>query len=144
MALRFTVLLLVGLLTACVGRKPLPRPDQVASAPLSFAVPAVEKRLLANGMRLYLNPDHELPLVKLSLMVGAGSIGEPEVKSGMLELYVAALRSGGAGERSPGAFDEELERLAADLALSGDSYAVSCGLSLHRDDMEAGLALLAD
>jgi zinc protease len=107
-------------------------------------VPTVEKRQLANGIRLYLNPDHELPLVRLSLMVGAGSIGEPASKSGMLQLYAAALRSGGAGQRSPAALDEELERLAADLAVSSDSYAVSCDLSLHRDDLQEGMAVLAD
>lgn len=144
MVLRLIVLFLLVLLTACAGQRPLPRPDQVASPPLSFAVPAVEKRQLANGMRLYLNPDHELPLVRLSLMIGAGSIGEPAAKSGLVQLYAAALRSGGAGERNPAAFDEELERLAADLAVSSDSYAVSCGLSLHRDDLQAGLAVLAD
>ncbi len=140
----FALLLLFVLLPACAAHRPLPRPDRVASPPLSFAVPKVDRLVLDNGLRLYLNPDHELPLVRISLMVGAGSIGEPAAKSGLVRLYAAALRSGGAGERDPATFDEELERMAADLAVSSDSYAVSFGLSLQRSDLEAGLAVLAD
>ena len=145
MSLRLLVLLLLSLLLmACAGQRSQPRPDQIISPPLSFAVPRVEERLLDNGMRLYLNPDHELPLVKISLLIGAGSIGEPATKSGLVQLYAAALRSGGAGQRTPADFDDKLESLAADLGVSSGTYAVSCGLSLHRDDLESGVAVLAD
>ena len=145
MSLRLLALLLLSLLLpACAGQRPQSRPDQVISPPLTFALPLVEERLLDNGLRLYLNPDHELPLVEISLMIGAGSIGEPATKSGLVQLYAAALRSGGAGPLAPKAFDDQLEALAADLSVSSGSYAVSCGLSLHRDDLESGLAVLAD
>ena len=144
MPLRLFSLLLLLLLSACAVQRSVSRPDQVISPPLTFAVPSVERRVLDNGMRLYLNPDHELPLVRISLMVGAGGIGEPAAKSGLVRLYAAALRSGGAGERNPAEFDEELERLAANLAVNSNSYAVSAGLSLHRADLEEGLAVLAD
>lgn len=145
MSLRILALLLIALLLpACVGQRLQPRPDQITSSPLTFAVPQVEQRVLDNGMRLYLNPDHELPLINISLMIGAGSIGEPAAKSGLVQLYAAALRSGGAGRLSPQAFDDKLEGIAADLAVSSGSYSVSCGLSLHRADLESGLAVLAD
>jgi zinc protease len=145
MSLRILVLLLIALLLpACVGQRLQPRPDQITSSPLTFAVPKVEQRVLDNGMRLYLNPDHELPLINFSLMIGAGSIGEPAAKSGLVQLYAAALRSGGAGRLSPQAFDDKLEGIAADLSVSSGSYSVSCGLSLHRADLESGLAVLSD
>lgn len=144
MLLRLFAFLMLLLLPACAVQRPVSRPDQVVSPPLTFAVPSVERQVLGNGMRLYLNPDHELPLVRISLMVGAGSIGEPASKSGLVQLYAATLRSGGAGERNPTEFDAELERLAANLAVSGDTYAVSAGLSLHRLELEQGLTMLAD
>ena len=140
----FILLLLVLLLPACVGQRPQPRPDQITSPPLTFTVPEIEQRVLDNGMRLYLNPDHELPLVQISLLIGAGSIAEPAAKSGLAQLYAASLRSGGTGQLSPQAFDDKLEGLAANLAVSSGSYSVSSSLSLHRDDLESGLALLAD
>ncbi|APG26552.1 hypothetical protein A7E78_00950 [Syntrophotalea acetylenivorans] len=145
MSLRvFGLLLIALLLPACVGQRPQVRPDQIVSPPLTFAVPEVEQRVMDNGMRLYLNPDHELPLVEISLLIGAGSIGEPQDKSGLVQLYAAALRSGGAGRLSPQAFDDKLEELAADLSVSNSSYSVSSHFSLHRDELEHGLALLAE
>jgi zinc protease len=140
----FALLLLALLLPACVGQRPQPRPDQITSPPLTFTVPEIEQRVLDNGMRLYLNPDHELPLVQISLLIGAGSIAEPAAKSGLVQLYAASLRSGGAGRLPPQAFDDKLEGLAANLSVSSGSYAVSSNLSLHRDDLEPGLTLLAD
>ena len=74
----FALLLLALLLPACVGQRPQPRPDQITSPPLTFTVPEIEQRVLDNGMRLYLNPDHELPLVQISLLIGAGSIAEQD------------------------------------------------------------------
>lgn len=145
MSFRTIFLLLIALLvTACGGQRPQSRPNQVVSPPLTFSVPRVEQRVMDNGMRLYLNPDHELPLVEISLLIGAGSIGEPEDQSGLIQLYAAALRSGGAGRLSPQAFDDKLEELAADLSVTSGSYSVSSRLSLHRDELENGLVLLAD
>ncbi len=145
MSLRLCVLLLIALLLpACSGQRTLPRPDQVVSPPLTFIVPQVEQRVMDNGMRLYLNPDHELPLVEISLLIGAGRIGESEDQSGLVQLYAAALRSGGTVRLTPQAFDDKLEELAADLSVSSDSYSVSSHLSLHRDELEHGVALLAD
>jgi zinc protease len=77
-------------------------------------------------------------------MVGAGAIGEPADKSGLAGLFSAALRTGGAGERTPDEVDRVLERLAADLAVSGDTYATTAELSLPAQELETGLGLLAD
>ncbi len=140
----FISLLCLLLFSACVGKQPQLRPDQIDSPPLTFFVPQVEERVLDNGMRLYLNSDHELPLIEISLLIGAGSIGESASKSGLVQLYAAALRSGGAGLLAPKVFNDKLEELAADLSMSGGSYAVSGSFSLHRNDLEAGLALLSD
>jgi zinc protease len=139
---RIALLLLVLLLPACA---PAPvRPDRLAFPPLVFHVPQAEKVELPNGIRLYLREDHELPLVEVTAMVGAGAIGEPADRTGLSALFAAALRTGGAGDRSPDAVDRELERLAADLAVHGDTYATTVDLSLQAQDLEAGLALLAD
>ncbi len=138
------LLLLATLLSACATRPPLDYPVAPEIPPLVFAIPQVERRNLDNGLRLYLHPEHELPLVTISLMIGAGSIGETEPKAGLVDLYAASLRGGGAGRLTPEEFDQELDRLAADLSFRGDIYAVNGTLSLHRDDLETGLALLAE
>jgi zinc protease len=118
--------------------------DAVQTPPLQFNLPLVETLQLPNGMRVYLKEDHELPLVEMTLMVGAGSIDDPLDRTGQGALYAAALRTGGAGERAPEAVDLELERLAADFSVAGDSYATTLSLSLQADDLDTGLSLLAD
>ncbi len=136
------LLLPLLLLTACAPA--LPRPDQLVFPPLAMQVPVIDRIELPNGIRLYLKEDHELPLVQVTAMLGAGSIGDPAELTGRGGLYAATLRSGGAGERSPEALDAEVEALAANLRVATDSYATAIDLSLQSADLDAGLQLLAD
>lgn len=139
---RSILLPLLLLLVACAPN--LPRPDQLVFPPLTMQFPAVDRLDLPNGIRLYLREDHELPLVQITAMLGTGSIADPAELTGRGALYAAVLRSGGAGERSPEAFDAAVEALAANLSVSVDSYATSLDLSLQTADLNAGLGLLSD
>jgi len=139
-------LFLVGLLLGLAACTPKPTSDVAALtySPLVFQIPKVEKLILPGGIRLYLKEDHELPLVDITALVGAGDIGDPATRTGQGELFAALLRTGGAGERGPEAFDATLETLAANLSVATDSYATTCELSLRAADLEPGLGLLAD
>ena len=65
---------LVGLtLAACAPALPQ-RPEQLAYPPLEFHIPEVETLELANGMRVYLREDSELPLVQVTAMIGSGAL----------------------------------------------------------------------
>ncbi|HKJ05219.1 MAG TPA: pitrilysin family protein [Geopsychrobacteraceae bacterium] len=120
------------------------RPDQLTFPELEFDFPTVEKRQLDNGMRLYLLPDHELPLVELSLTVGGGSTLDDPRKSGISNLFAAVLENGGAGDRSPQQVEDELEEMAAELGVSRDDYSTNIVMSLRSQDLHRGLNLLAD
>lgn len=139
---RLLLLPLLLLLAACAQQ--LPRPDQLVYPPLTMQFPAVDRLDLPNGIRLYLREDHELPLVQITAMLGTGSIADPAELTGRGGLYAAVLRSGGAGERSPEAFDTAVEALAANLSIAVDSYATSLDFSLQTADLDAGLGLLGD
>jgi zinc protease len=138
------VFLLIWLLPACAPLQREVRPDQLTFPPLVFHVPEVETIDLPNGIRLYLKEDPELPLVQLTAMLGAGSIGEPATMTGRGSLFAAALRTGGAGDYPAEALDHRLEQLAANLSVATDSYATTLDLSLLASDLETGLAILAD
>lgn len=147
MKLRFSTLLLLAfslLLASCHPGAEVLRPDQLNFPPLVFHPPAVERLELANGIRLYLKEDAELPLLEVTAMIGAGSIGDPPGRTGEGMLYAVALRTGGAGNRSPDEVDRMLERLAADFSVGSDDYATTLELSLQRSDLESGLGLLAN
>lgn len=140
------LILLAGLLLSLAACSPRPTTDlaNLHYPPLDFKIPEVDKLVLPGGIHLYLREDHELPLVEVTAMVGAGDIDDPADRTGQGGLFAAVLRTGGAGERGPEAFDDELERLAADLSVTTDSYATTCELSLRSSDLDAGLGLLAD
>ena len=132
----------VALLSACALGAPQMDPRHLTYAPLEFKVPAVDTLTLANGIRLYLKEDHELPLVGVTAMVGAGSIGDPETKTGMGGLFAATLRTGGAGKYDPDQFDEALEFMAADMGVSTSTYDTTVNLSVPSKDLSSALDLL--
>lgn len=140
----FPVFLLIWLLPACAPLKREVRPDQLTFPPLVFHVPEVETVELPNGIRLYLKEDPEIPLVQMTAMLGAGSIGEPAVMTGLGSLFAETLRTGGAGDYTPAALDNRLEQLAANLGVATDAYATMIDLSLLASDLETGLSILAD
>jgi zinc protease len=143
-AIPLVFFVLVLLLPACVSKPRAVRPDQLTFAPLVFHVPEVEQIELPNGIRLYLKEDHELPLVQVTAMAGAGSIGEPADKTGLGSLFASTLRTGGAGDYSPDSLDSALERVAADLSVATDTYATTIDLSAQSGDLEKGMAIIAD
>jgi len=143
--MRRLLLCLPLLLLACTPRlQPAERPEALRYPPLAFKVPQVERLVLPNGIRLYLQEDHELPLVAVTGMFAAGSIDDPADKVGQGGLFASLLRTGGAGNRAPEEVDALLEYYAIDLSVGADDYATSLDMSLRSADLARGLELLAD
>lgn len=138
-------LLFSGLLLLLGGCSPsLPHPARIFTPPLHFAIPEIEPVTLKNGIRVYLKEDHELPLINLTVMASGGSIDDPEEKTGLASLLAKSLRTAGTASRSAEQVDNDLERLAADLSVSADTYALTLDLSLLADDLLGGLDLLQE
>lgn len=135
-------LLLLGL-TACAPTLPQ-RPEQLAYPSLEFNVPPVDQFELANGVRVYLREDSELPLVQVTAMIGSGSLAVPHELIGFDDLFAATLRIGGTAAASATALEERLALLAADLSCDMGPYATQLGLSVRRNDLAEGLTVLAD
>lgn len=131
------------LLTACAPSLPQ-RPDQLGYPALEFQIPDVEKIELANGIRVYLREDSELPLVQVTLMAGSGALTAPRELTGFDDLFAATLRTGGTANLPAAAMEERLDLLAANLSGSMSPYTTQLDLSVRRDDLVEGLAILAD
>lgn len=130
-------------LSACAPSLPQ-RPEQLSYPPLEFRIPAVERFTLTNGVRVYLREDSELPLVQVTAMVGSGALAAPRALTGFDELFAAALRTGGTAVASAADLEERIDLLAANLSCEMGPYATQLGLSLRRDDLREGLAIVAD
>ncbi len=98
---------------------------------------------LPNGMRLFLLEDHELPFIDINAMIRVGSIYEPADKIGLADMVGEVMRLGGAGGLSADEINNTLESMAASVETGIAALSGSASLSVLRDDIDAGLDILA-
>jgi zinc protease len=95
---------------------------QIAIPPLPPFNPQEPKRIaLPNGMVLFLQEDHELPLISGFIRIRGGSRDEPANKTGMLDVYGTVWRTGGTKTRTGDQLDDFLEARAAKLETDSTS-----------------------
>jgi zinc protease len=99
-------------------KKPALRPF-TPQQPLRLALP--------NGMVIFLQEDHELPLIRGSVRIRGGSREEPADKVGLVSIYGQVWRTGGTKTRKGDELDDFLEARAARVETGGglDSSFVS-------------------
>ena len=135
--------LLLGLATPASAQGP-DRSKAPAPGPApSLLLPSVQAERLSNGLRVQLVEMHEVPLVKVGMVIPAGAAEDPAGKFGVASL-TAAMLDEGAGTRSALEIAEEVAYLGASLttASSYDSSSVTAGVPVAR--LEPTLALMAD
>lgn len=96
--------------------------------PLSeFRVQQPKRIDLGNGMVVFLQEDHELPIVRGTARIRGGSREEPAQKVSLVSLYGQAWRTGGTRSKTGDALDDFLEARAAKVETSGglDSTTIS-------------------
>lgn len=107
-------------------------------------IPDVEKVTLPNGMRLFLLEDHELPLINISARIRVGSVYEAADKIGLAAITGAVMRTGGTTSKTGDQIDEELEQIAASVETGIGLNSGYASVSVLKDDIDTGLAILAD
>jgi zinc protease len=101
-------------------RLPVPGPTRV------FPFPAIEKSVLANGLRVWTVHHTQVPLVAFTLLVRRGAASDPAGKDG-LAAVTADMLDEGSGERSAIEMHEALARLGAqfDTDIGSDATVIS-------------------
>jgi predicted Zn-dependent peptidase len=112
--------------------------------PLKWAPPSVERRVLSNGMILFILEDQELPLVNVTSAIRTGSIYEPADKAGLAALVGHVMRSGGTTSMSATEMNRELEYMAASVETGIGRESGSAGLSTMTKDFDKTLEIFAD
>jgi len=107
-------------------------------------MPDVKRATLTNGMQLFLLEDHELPLIRMSAMIRTGSIYEPADKVALADITGTVMRTGGTTSRTGDEIDEELEQIAASVETGIGESSGSASVSVLKEDIDTGLAILAD
>ncbi|MBI3679756.1 MAG: insulinase family protein [Acidobacteria bacterium] len=78
-------------------------------------MPEIVSFTMANGMKVYLLENHELPLVRGSARVRVGNVHDPADKTGLSDVFGQVMRTGGTKSRTGDQLNELLEGIAASV-----------------------------
>lgn len=118
------------------------RPPQLPPPP-ALRLPPVQTARLPNGLEIAVVEKHAVPVVDVSLLIGAGSVRDPADLPGLATFTAAALQEG-AGGRNSLELADEIGYLGARL-FTGASYdAATIVLHVPKRQIGPALDLLAD
>ncbi|MBK5295015.1 MAG: insulinase family protein [Acidobacteriia bacterium] len=107
-------------------------------------VPPVDRYVLPNGLTVYLVEDKELPVVRAQALIRTGDRWDPSGKTGLADLTLRVMRTGGSTSRNGDALDVELDRLAASVETGSGGNNSNASVFVLKADAEKGLTILAD
>jgi zinc protease len=119
--------------------------NKLTFPPLPAFQPQQPTRIqLANGMVVFLQPDHELPLISATARIRGGSISEPAGKVGLVSLYGDVWRTGGTKTKTGDAMDDFLEARAAKIETGDGSDSTTISLNCLKGDFDPVFEMFLD
>jgi len=119
--------------------------QQVPIPPLPAFHPQEPTRIvLPNGLVIYLQEDHELPLINGVAYIHGGSRDESAAKTGLAGLYGSVWRTGGTTSRTGDQLDDFLEARAARVETGADEDSTSVSFSCLKPDFAPVFEIFAD
>jgi zinc protease len=119
--------------------------QQIPIPQLPVFHPAQPKRVeLSNGMVIFLQEDHELPLIDATARIRGGSHDEPTGKVGLVDIFGEVWRTGGTKTQTGDELDDFLEVRAAKVETGGGPDSTTISLSCLKGDFEGVFKVFAD
>lgn len=118
------------------------KPPALGPAP-RLDLPPIQKRTLANGLKVWSIESDEVPLVQVNFVVAGGSGDDPPGKFGVASL-TAAMLDEGAGARSSLEIADAIEFLGATLTTTSTFDASAVRLNVPAARLSDALAIMAD
>ncbi|MBI2944146.1 MAG: insulinase family protein [Candidatus Wallbacteria bacterium] len=143
-AVRLALGLCLGVVSTLWAEELWVHPSKMAVPPLVLTPPKAERVVLENGMVVHLLEDHELPIVRVSATVKAGSWLDPDEKLGLAEIAGAVMRTGGTRSMTGDDMNETLEFMAAGVETSIGSRSGGASLDVLAKDLDAGLKIFSE
>jgi zinc protease len=110
---------------------------QVPIPPLRSFQPKQPKRIqLSNGMVIFLQEDHELPLIDGTARIRGGQSSEPASKTGLMDIYGEVWRTGGTKSQTGDQLDDFLEVRAAKVETGGGPDSTTISFSCLKGDLD--------
>ena len=119
--------------------------EQVPIPPLHAFKPQEPRRVeLPNGMVIFLQEDHELPLIDGTIRIRGGARDEPGEKVGLTSIYGEVWRIGGTTNKTGDELDDFLESRAARVETSGGIDSTFLSWSSLKEDFDEVFPVILD
>jgi zinc protease len=111
--------------------------QQVPIPKLPAFKPAEPKRVqLPNGMVIFLQEDHELPMIDGVARIRGGARAAPASKTALIDIYGEVWRTGGTKTRTGDQLDDYLEQRAAKVETTGSLDSTTISWSCLKEDFD--------
>src|SRR5579864_587643 len=111
--------------------------QQIQIPPLAPFKPQQPKRIeFKNGMVIFLQEDHELPLIDGTARIRGGSVNESANKAGLVDIYGEVWRTGGTKTETGDQLDDFLEVRAAKVETGGGPDSTTVSFSCLKGDLD--------
>ena len=119
--------------------------QKVPVPPLHPFKPQVPRRVeLANGLVIFLQEDHELPVIDGTIRIRGGSREEPAEKAGLVAIYADVWRTGGTKNKTGDELDDFLESHAARVESSEGSDSTFLSWSSLKENFDQVFPVVLD
>ncbi|HEX7191588.1 MAG TPA: pitrilysin family protein, partial [Thermoanaerobaculia bacterium] len=102
----------------------------------SFTVVQPKRIGLGNGMIVFLQEDHELPLIRGSALIRGGERDVPAGKAGLVNIYGQSWRTGGTESKTGDQLDDFLEARAARIETGGGEDSTRISFDVLKGDFD--------
>src|SRR5438270_11711209 len=147
-ALRFILSVLLSaafLIPSRVANAQIQDYKQIPIPQLPAFKPQQPKRIeLSNGMVIFLQEDHELPLIDGTARIRGGSVNEPKTKTGLMDIYGEVWRTGGTKSQTGVQLADFLEVRAAKVETGGGPDSTTISFSCLKGDLDDVFKALVD
>ncbi len=109
-----------------------------------FEIPTPEVYDLANGMKVFLLEDHELPLVQITTRIRTGAVYEPAGKTGLASIAGSVQRTGGTRSMNGDEIDDFLESRAASVETNIGGTVGFASMDCLADDVDEVLPVFVE
>jgi len=110
----------------------------------SIQIPQPKRIQLPNGMVIFLQEDHELPLIRGTANIRGGGRDEPAEKTGLVGILRQAWRTGGTATKTGDELDDFLESRSAFVETGADADSMSVNLNVLKGDFDAVFPIWVD
>ena len=146
----FAVILLVGLCSSALqlsaqAQSQTQTWQQIPIPKLPEFRPQQPKRIqLPNGMVIFLQEDHELPIIDGTARIRGGETSVPAKAVGLTDVYGEVWRTGGTKTQNGDQLDDYLEQRAAKVETGGGVDSTTASFSCLKEDFDDVFRVFVD